>query len=155
MRQFLKIFMIPVLALFLLAPAHAEEKMEHGSMTGGTHEAEAGKKIRETMIDGHHLTYRLIDMKQRMKDMKDMPEMDATHHLMVFIKAPDGSRAESAKVGYLVEGPDGSTQKAMAMAMTGGFGADLDLTEKGTYTVKTKAVAGEAKLIDAFSYTVE
>ena len=41
------------------------------------------------------------------------------------------------------------------MAMAGGFGADLDLSEKGGYTIKSKAVFGEVKLIDGFKYTIE
>jgi hypothetical protein len=157
MRKFAKTAIVPILALFLLAPVHAAEKMDHGHGTEGaaSHEAQEGKKIRETMIDGHHLTYRLIDMKERMKDMKDMPEMDATHHLMVFIKTPAGENPQSAKVGYLVEGPHGSTQKAMTMAMAGGFGADVDLSKKGIYAIKTKAVADDAKLIDSFTHTVQ
>ncbi|MDZ7831729.1 MAG: hypothetical protein U5L07_08275 [Desulfobacterales bacterium] len=43
----------------------------------------------------------------------------------------------------------------MAMAIAGGFGADLDLSEKGGYTIKSKAVFGEVKLIDGFKYTIE
>ncbi len=41
------------------------------------------------------------------------------------------------------------------MAMAGGFGADLDLSEKGGYTIQSKAVFGEVKLIDGLEYTIE
>jgi len=84
-----------------------------------------------------------------------MPEMEATHHLMLFVHPPEGKIIEQPKVGFLVEGPKGKTQKVMAMAMSGGFGADLDLSEKGDYTIKSKAVFGEVKLIDGFEYTIE
>ena len=58
-------------------------------------------------------------------------------------------------MGYLVKGPDGSTQKLMTMGMQGAYGADLNFKAKGTYTVKMKAVTGEKKLLDTFTYEVE
>ncbi len=44
------------------------------------------------------------------------------------------------KVGYLLEGPGDSKQKAMVMS--GGFGADVNLAAKGKYAIKTKIAAG-------------
>jgi len=52
-------------------------------------------------------------------------------------------------------GPADETQTVMAMAMSGGFGADIDLSEKGAYTIKAKAVAGEVKLVDEFTHSVK
>jgi len=46
-------------------------------------------------------------------------------------------------------------QKAMAMGMSGGFGADLDLSVKGKYVIKTKITAGDKKLMDKFVYEVK
>ena len=141
-----------VFTIGLALPLQAEEKMDHSGMSHGSH---AGQLIRETMVEGYGLTYRLIDMQARMKDMADMPEMEATHHLMLFVHHPEEKSIEQPNVGFLVEGPNGKTQKVMAMAMSGGFGADLDLSEKGDYTIKSKAVFGEIKLIDGFEYTIE
>lgn len=141
-----------VLTIGLALPIGAEEKMDHDSMSHGGHD---GELIRETTVKGYGLTYRLIDMQARMKEMADAPEMEATHHLMLYIHSPADKQIEEAKVGFLVEGPNGETQKAMAMAMSGGFGADLDLSGKGAYTIKSKAVFGEVKLIDGFTYTIE
>ena len=59
------------------------------------------------------------------------------------------------KVGYLVVGPDGRKQKVMAMAMKEAFGADVDFTAKGPYTIKIKALIGNAKLLDKFTYEVK
>lgn len=137
-----------VLTITLALPIGAEEKMDHDSMSHGDQD---GELIRETTVKGYGLSYHLIGMQ----DMADMPEMDATHHLMLYIHPPEDKRIEAPKVGFLVEGPDGETQKAMAMAMSGGFGADLDLSEKGAYTIKSKAVFGDVKLIDGFTYTIE
>ena len=111
--------------------------------------------IHQSMVEGHHLRYELIDMKAKMKNMKmDMPDMKS-HHLMVYIMDKSGNPVTDAKVGYLVEGPGDSTQKAMAMGMNKGFGADVDLKPGTPYTIKTKIMAGDKKLIDEFSYKLK
>ena len=81
--------------------------------------------------------------------------MEATHHMMVYIKSHDGSPLDKAMVGYYVTNPDGSIQKTMAMGMGHGFGADLDFSQKGTYTIKMKAVSDDDKLIDRFEFQVK
>ncbi len=90
-----------------------------------------------------------------MKGMENMPEMTATHHLMVYIKDPRGQIVDKAKAGYLMENPDGTEQKPMTMAINGGFGADVALDQPGAYTIKTKVMAGEAKRIDSFDYEMK
>ena len=77
-----------------------------------------------------------------------------SHHLMVYITAPDGKPIGEAKVGYMVTGPAGE-QKTMAGAMNGGFGADVDLKGKGAYKVVLKAVVGEKTLNDELTYTAK
>ena len=117
------------------------------------------KPIHEADIVGYHFAYKLIDLKEKMKDMKnmhhDMEKMTATHHLMLFIKNAKGDAVEADKVGFLITGQDGKGQKAMAMGMSGGYGADITLSQPGEYTVKTKAVMGEQKLMDSFIYTIK
>lgn len=119
----------------------------------------AAKIDHKSEVDGYHLEYQFIDMKAKMKDMKDMAHqmagMTATHHLMVFIKNARGEIVAADKVGYLITGPDGKDQKMMAMGMSGGYGADTDLSQPGEYTVKAKALVGDRKLIDSFTYTVK
>lgn len=153
--------------LFTAAPVWAGSmshgKNSHGDMSHGSgeqgamsHSGHQGKMIHESTVDGYRLAYHLIDMEEKMKGMKmDMPEQMGTHHLMVFIQSPDGQPEKSAKVGYVIAGPDNTTQKAMTMGMKGGFGADVTLKTKGMYTVKTKAVVGSKKLLDSFEYTVK
>lgn len=133
----------------------------HGSMThdmqgsssrGGHH----GKLIHEAMVDGYQLSYHLIDMKAKMKDMKmEMPMQMATHHLMVYIQDEDGNPVKADKVGYLVAGPDGEKQKAMAMSMSGGYGADITLKGNGSYGIHTKILLNDGKVMDAFNYSLE
>ena len=116
-----------------------------------------GMEIRTCMVNGYHLTYRLINMKARMAAMEgtaNMPEMKATHHLMLFIKSHDGHPMDKGRVGFFIENPDGTVQKAMAMGMGDGYGADVVLDQAGSYTIKAKALAGKDKVMDRFSWEV-
>ena len=130
------------------------EKMDHGM-----HQMDGGVNIHNSVVDGYRFSYQLIDIREKMAAMKaegQMHEgMDATNHLMVFIKNPEGASVENAKVGYLVEGPKGSTQKHMCIGMGGGYGSDLKLADSGDYTIKTKAVVNGKSLVDDFTYTVK
>ena len=108
------------------------------------HSQHMGEKIHESKVEGYQFAYHLLNMEDR-----------ATHHLMVYIMAPDGGKVENAKVGYLVSGPDGTKQKMMAMGMKDAYGADLEFKQKGSYTVKIKAVTGDKKLLDEFTYEVD
>jgi hypothetical protein len=137
-----------------------EKAMETmGGHDMSSHEMEAsshaGMIIHSSMVEGYALTYELIDMQEKMKAMKDMPEMKATHHLMMFVKKHEGVAVTDAMVGYLVKNPDGTLQKAMAMAMSGGYGADVDLSQVGIYTIKVKVLADKNKLVDEFQYEIK
>ena len=136
----------------VLADSHQHDMDQMDQMD---HSGHRGPNVHNAMVDGHHLAYHLIDMRDKMKDMENMPEMKATHHMMVYVTGPDGAVLAQAKVGYLVVGPDGAKQKLMAMAMSDGFGADVDFGAPGAYTVRTKAVAGDTTLMDEFTYEVK
>ena len=136
----------------VLADSHQHDMDQMDQMD---HSGHRGPNVHNAMVDGHHLAYHLIDMRDKMKDMENMPEMKATHHMMVYVTGPDGAVLAQAKVGYLVVGPDGQQQKLMAMGMSDGFGADVDFGTPGAYTVRTKAVAGDTTLMDEFTYEVQ
>lgn len=121
-------------------------KNAHGNM------GMMGKQIRQTTIDGYKLSYKVIDMHAQ---MPGNPEMAGTWHLMVSFKDSAGRPVTSATVGYLVRGPDGKVQKAMAMTMGKSFGANIKLTEKGEYAITAKALIGGKKIIDRFAYSPE
>ena len=87
------------------------------------------------------MTYHLLALPNR-------PES----HLVVYIMASDGRTVTDAKVGYLVKGPDSSSQKAMAMQMDKAFGADVNFSRAGNYTIKVKAVIGDNKIFDNFVF---
>jgi hypothetical protein len=122
------------------------------------HSEHLGVIIHESEIEGYRFAYHLMDIQKgtaEMKDMKGSKEADTTHHLMVYVKDPDGRAVEAAKLGYLVEGPDGAKQKLMTMGMQGAYGANVNFKNKGTYTIKAKFLAGDKKLLDRFNYEVK
>ena len=146
-------FTIPIFfGVALVLPAFSQDsgsKMDHSGHVGVV--------IHESTIEGYGFAYHLIDIRKgtaEMKDMKGSKEADMTHHLMVYIMDPKGRAVEGAKLGYLVEGPDGAKQKLMTMGMQNAYGANVNFKNKGTYTVKTKFLAGDKKLLDKFSYEV-
>jgi len=154
-----------LVALALAGPAMAMDhskmhgEMDHGKMAGMDHSQMKGEMIHQSTVDGYKVMYHLIDNMAEMAKMGDMKGHDMSqmksNHLMVYIVDAGGKAVSKGKVGYMVTGPDGVEQKVMAMAMTGGFGADVDLKLKGAYTIKTKAIAGESQLVDEFTYEVK
>ena len=144
--------------LIFFGVALAPQAFSQDSKSPTNHSGHVGVMIHESTIEGYHFAYHLIDIRkgtEEMKDMKGSNEANMTHHLMVYVLDPDGRPVEGAKLGYLVEGPDGAKQKLMAMGMQGAFGANANFKTKGTYTVKTKFLAGDKKLLDKFSYEVK
>ena len=141
-------------SLTVLADSH-EHDMDMSQMEEMDHSGHRGPNVHNSSVDGHSLAYHLIDLREKMKDMENMPEMQATHHMMVYVVSPDGAPVADAQVGYLVIGPDGKTQRHMAMGMKDGFGADVDFKAPGAYIVRTKAVAGSTTLLDEFTYEVQ
>ena len=116
------------------------------------------KPFHESMVDGYNFKYKLIDMRAKLKKMKGAEHVAATHHLMVYVSMKHGThimKVTEAKAGYLVIAPDGKKSQAMSMAMGGGFGADINLGQKGEYTIKTKIMTGGKKIVDTFKHTVQ
>jgi len=154
MIKYISFLIIPVFFVVSMAlPVYSLD-----SKPATNHSEHVGVMIHESTIEGYHFAYHLIDIQknsEEMKDMKGSKEADTTHHLMVYVKDADGHAVKGAKLGYLVEGPDGAKQKLMAMGMQGAFGANANFKTKGTYTVKTKFLAGDKKLLDKFSYEVK
>ena len=122
------------------------------------HTGHIGAVVYESTIEGYSFAYHLIDIRKdadKMKDMEGANDANETHHLMVYVMDPNGQAVQEAKLGYLVEGPDGAKQKLMAMGMQGAYGANVNFKKKGVYTIKAKCLAGDKKLFDRFSYEVK
>ena len=154
MKKYMIFYTVMILSVATLVfPAFSQD-----SGSGSDHSGHVGDLIHESTIDGYRFAYHLIDMRKRPEEMKDMQgskEADKTHHLMVYVMDPDGQAVQQAKLGYLVEGPNGAKQKLMAMGMQGAYGANVDFRNKGSYTIKTKIVTGDMKLFDRFNHEVK
>jgi hypothetical protein len=154
MKKIMIFFTVPIFfGVALVLPVFSQDS---GSATD--HSGHLGVMIHESEIEGYRFAYHLIDIQKgtaEMKDMKGSKKADTTHHLMVYVMDPDDHAVEAAKLGYLVEGPDGAKQKLMTMGMQGAYGANVNFKNKGTYTIKAKILAGDKKLFDRFSYEVK
>ncbi|MGD9973230.1 MAG: hypothetical protein AB7S77_09235 [Desulfatirhabdiaceae bacterium] len=155
-RLIISTWSILAMILMVSVPVMSADMKGHSGSDMSGHSmnqmGQKGEKIHHASINGYQLTYELIDMREK---MKNMPAMTNTHHLMIYIRDNTGKAVENAMVGYLVEGPGGQ-QKAMSTGMgSGGYGADISLKSSGNYTIKTKIVAGEVKLMDEFMFPVK
>ena len=74
---------------------------------------------------------------------------------MVYIIDQKGDAVAKGKVGYLIEGPDGSKQKVMSALMKESFGGNVNFQIRGTYKIQTKAVFEDKKLLDQFVFEVK
>lgn len=153
-----KILSIVAAALSLAAaPLHAQSGHESMAghdmkkMSGDRH----GTKVREAKVEGFTLEYYLIDMREMAGSKahtgtEQGTEAMKSHHLMSYVTAADGKAVVDAQVGYLVAGAAGAEQKATAMFMDGGYGADVELSPQGPDTVTVQAVVGAQTLVDEF-----
>ena len=154
MKKWMIFFVVPLLfEILLVLPGFSQN-------SGSTidHSGHIGAVVHESTIEGYSLAYHLIDIRKdadKMKDMEGANDPNETHHLMVYVMDPDGQAVQEAKLGYLVEGPDGAKQKLMAMGMQGAYGANVNFSKKGIYTIKAKCLAGGKKLFDRFNYEVK
>jgi hypothetical protein len=156
MKKSIFLIILTSLFLFSLTAYAAEEVKSHDTRMPDSQQS--GNIIRETDIEGYRFSYHLIDLQAHMKNMEGMQhtmQKTGTHHLMLYIQDAGGKTIDSAQVGYLIIGPDGSEQKVMTMQMSGAYGADINLSKPGEYTIKCKAVVGEKKLFDEFKHKID
>ena len=113
-----------------------------------------GKKIHNSKVNGYEFSYSLIDMEKKAEEAGLSQDMSNTYHLMVHIKK-EGEFVNNLKAGFVVEKPDGTVSKAMAMGMSNGYGADVHMPDKGKYKIKVKAVKNGEKLMDSFTYDLK
>lgn len=137
----MRAFHIIVAALLLfVSPVFAQDNDK-----AMDHSKHVGEKIHVSMVEGYSLAYHLVDLTERPRG-----------HLMVYIQDPQGAAVDDAKVGFLIQGPDGAKQRLMAEGMKGAFGVNTDLSPRGTYVIKMKAVTADGKkLLDSFQFKSE
>ena len=155
------VLMTAVLALSASAVFAADhEGHDHGSMDMGHGDhsmMEMGNVAHQEVIDGVKTTFKVMSMKEHMKEM-DMPKgMKETHHIMVEFK--DVKSGKALTEGYVkvkVQNPDKSDQSKDLMGMQGHFGADFDLSMKGKYGVMSKFQLKDGKVRQSkFWHTVK
>jgi len=119
--------------MIVSAAEHRSMEMDHsGAMS-------MGKLIHTETVDGVKATFRLIDLKERMKGMEMPAGLKDTHHLMImFADAKTGKMLSEGQVKVKIAGPDKSEQVKTLMGMSGGFGSDVNLSVKGKYGIMTK-----------------
>ena len=116
---------------------------------------ESSDHIKTVKSGGYVFKFNLIDMQRKMeaKGMGDMDMGGMTHHLMVFVEE-EGSckKITDAKVKYKIFTPGEKESETMAMAMSGGYGADINMAVKGKYGIACMVKMGEKKELVKFNY---
>jgi hypothetical protein len=142
--------------LILTGAAFASDDMKDEDMSSSD---KIGELFHESMVDGFMLSYYLMDLRdQKADDQKDKAkkDMDKPHHIMVYIMDKDHKPVLKGKVGFIIKkGDTAPPQKAMAMYMSKGFGITADMKQKGVYSITVKALLGDTKLIDSFTYEMK
>lgn len=112
----------------------------------------------EEVVDGVKATFNVQTMADAMKGMgMEMPKgVKETHHISVsFKEAKSGKALTEGTVTVKVQNPDKSFQTKELMGMHGHFGADFELSKKGSYGVMCKFLLKDGKTRQAkFWYSV-
>jgi len=138
-------------ALILTGAAFASDDMKGHDMSSSD---KMGDLFHESMVDGYMLSYYLMDLRDQKAD--DKKDMDKPHHIMLYIMDKDHKPVLEGKVGFMIKkGDTAPLQKAMAMYMSKGFGITADMKQKGVYSITAKALLGDTKLMDSFTYEMK
>ncbi len=147
-------------ALFFLtttaAVAQSMEGMDHGAHQSS---AQNGMEMGGTMIVLGNDTQEGITAMAHLRDIQAAMAklgMDKTHHFMVMFKdMASGKDLSDGLVAVKVVDPSGKKHEAVKlMAMDGSFGADVALSQKGTYRFEVGAkFANGVKRQFSFQYT--
>jgi len=167
MKKTIKLIMsVLVLSVFCTGSVFASGNDMKGHDMGKSERI--GALIHESVVDGYMLSYHFMDLRDKKTDDKDKTAMDASHkmagmemdkphHLMVYIMDNNNKAVLKGKVGFMIKNAegDGNAQKEMGMFMSEGFGTTADMKKKGVYTITTKIVIGDKKLMDKFDYEIK
>ena len=150
-----------IAAVFALSVPLAALAMDHDhgsmSMEHGGNMMDKGKPVHEEVVDGVKVTFKVMSMKEQMKDIEMPKEMKETHHLMVEFKdVKTGKSLTEGEVKVKIQGPDKAEQTKDLMAMEGHFGSDFDLSKKGKYGVMAKFKLKDGKVKSSkFWYSIK
>lgn len=135
---------ILVMALVFLMLPLTTMAMQHGGGHSGM--AMGGKMImlQDVEVDGVMASGHMLDVKEKMAKHG----MSQTHHFMVGFMNGEGEGISEGQVALKIEAPDGGVSKPIRlMAMSGAFGSDITLDQKGMYKfiVGTKLADGKKR----------
>jgi len=144
--------MIPVAAMAMNHDGHGGGSMNHDSSASMDHDGGMGGMsmggdmimLEDVTVDGIVGAGHLLDVKEKMAQVG----MSMTHHLMIGFKDGHGHGVPGGLVAVKVEAPDGSVSSPIKMmAMSGAFGADIALDQKGAYRfiIGTKLADGKPR----------
>ena len=165
MKKPMKLLMsVLVLSFFCAGSVFATDSDMKGHDMGKSDKI--GDLIHESVVDEYMLSYHFMDLRDKKTDEKDKKAMDASHnmakkemdkphHLMVYIMDKNHKAVLKGKVGFMIKNDKGDAQKEMGMFMSKGFGTTADMKKKGVYTITTKIVLGDKKLMDKFDYEMK
>lgn len=137
------ISLVIVAALMVPAGVLAMKDMDHDSMTGMNMGGDM-IMLKDQTVDGVVGSAHLMDVKEKMAEHG----MKMTHHIMVAFMDDSKQMLDKGQVAVKVQSPDGKLGKAMKMmGMSGAFGVDITLDQKGTYQfmVGTKLPDGKKR----------
>ncbi len=133
---------IMVLVVMLLMFPLAAMAMQH-DMSGM---AMSGKMImlQDVEVDGVMASAHMKDIKEKMAEHG----MSQTHHFMVGFMNNEGAALSDGQVALKIESPNGSISEPIRlMGMSGAFGSDITLDQKGVYKfiIGTKLADGKTR----------
>ena len=151
-------------ALLVSGTSFADEKGQHGSMSGmhgeGKMEGHGMMKMGDKVFEGEIGPWtgeiRLVDMKAQMARMKGsekmMANMKNTHHVALSLEDPKAKAPVTEGKGTVtITGPDGKQATYDVMAMQGHFGTDVVLDKPGRYVFDVRIESGGEKGTATFS----
>jgi len=145
----MKRMIIVVAAALALSAPGTTPAMDHGAMNmdHGTGMMAHGTVIHEEVVDNIKAIFSVTDIKESMQGMELPKGMKETHHLMVaFTDVKTGKVLATGEVKAKLLAPDKAEQVKDLMGMEGHFGADFDLSKKGSYGVMVRFKVGDQKV---------
>jgi hypothetical protein len=147
MRKLIVALMIAGLLIPTAAMAmkHGDHDMDHGKMKhDGMSMGGEMIMLQDVEVDGVMASGHLLDTREKMAALG----IKKTHHFMVAFMNTEGEGIAEGQVAIKIESPDGQISRAVRlMGMDGAFGADINLSQKGSYTfqIGTKLADGKKR----------
>ncbi len=145
-KRFLRTLVILACGIAMALVAYAGQMGHNGEGSWTSSTEPRGESIRVSVQDGLLLDYRLL-LPQTSSPMQS-PE------LVLYISGEQQGFIDEVSVVYRITGPRGSELQARALAVRGGYDADIYFAAPGRYQVATKIQTSRGTLNDRFDYEI-